>query len=60
MRRVLLAYFSRTGENYYYGGRTDLRAGNTEVLADKIADRIAATPTASRPPTPTRTTTTPP
>ncbi|MFB6957008.1 hypothetical protein ACFCYB_08225 [Streptomyces sp. NPDC056309] len=36
-RRVLLAYFSRPGENYCYGGRTDLKVGNTEVLAQKIA-----------------------
>lgn len=41
MKRVLLAYFSRPGENYSYGGRTDLKAGNTEVLAQKITDRIA-------------------
>ncbi|MFJ5830720.1 flavodoxin [Streptomyces sp. NPDC093089] len=39
-KRVLLACFSRPGENYYYGGRTDLKVGNTEVLANKIADRI--------------------
>ncbi|MFJ2021834.1 flavodoxin [Streptomyces nodosus] len=36
--KVLLAYFSRAGENYYYGGRTDLTVGNTEVLARKISD----------------------
>jgi hypothetical protein len=41
VKRVLLAYFSRPGENYYYGGRTDLKVGNTEVLAEKIADRIS-------------------
>jgi flavodoxin len=40
-KRVLLAYFSRPGENYFYGGRTDLKVGNTEVLAEKIVDRIA-------------------
>lgn len=34
---VLLAYFSRAGENYYYGGRRDLEVGNTEVLARMIA-----------------------
>jgi hypothetical protein len=34
--RVLLAYFSRAGENYHYGGRTYLEVGNTEVLADMI------------------------
>jgi flavodoxin len=38
--RVLLAYFSRAGENYYYGGRTNLKVGNTEVLARLIASRI--------------------
>jgi len=32
----LLAYFSRAGENYYYGGRTNLEVGNTEVLAGMI------------------------
>jgi flavodoxin len=35
--KVLLAYFSRGGENYYYGGRRDLDVGNTEVLADMIS-----------------------
>ena len=39
--RVLLAYFSRAGENYYYGDRIDLEVGNTEVLAGMIRDRIA-------------------
>lgn len=38
--KVLLAYFSRAGENYYYGGRTQLTVGNTEVLAGKIAPLI--------------------
>lgn len=37
---VLLAYFSRAGENYYYGDRTTLKVGNTEVLAHKISDLI--------------------
>ena len=35
--RVLLAYFSRPGENYYYGDRTTLDVGNTQVIADMIA-----------------------
>jgi len=35
-RRVLLAYFSRPGENYYRGGRRNLEVGNTEVLARMI------------------------
>jgi flavodoxin len=34
--KVLLAYFSRAGENYYYGGRTQLEVGNTEVLTGMI------------------------
>jgi Flavodoxin len=38
--RVLLVYFSRAGENYHYGGRSDLEVGNTEVLATMIADLI--------------------
>jgi len=38
--KVLLTYFSRAGENYYYGGRTHLTVGNTEVLASMIAGLI--------------------
>jgi flavodoxin len=38
--KVLLAYFSRAGENYYYSGRTYLEVGNTEVLAGKISRLI--------------------
>lgn len=38
--RTLMAYFSRSGENYYYGGRRDLEVGNTEVLARIIAELI--------------------
>ncbi|WP_326625530.1 MULTISPECIES: flavodoxin [unclassified Streptomyces] len=38
--KVLLAYFSRSGENYYYGDRSDLKVGNTEVMARKIRDLI--------------------
>ena len=36
----MLAYFSRAGENYYYGGRTELQVGNTDVLAGMISQRI--------------------
>ena len=39
-QRVLLAYFSRAGENYYYGGRTNLEVGNTEVLAGMMSTLI--------------------
>ncbi|MFL0410980.1 flavodoxin [Microbacterium paludicola] len=38
--RVLVAYFSRAGENYWNGGRRYLDVGNTEVLAGLISDRI--------------------
>ncbi|WP_330292702.1 flavodoxin [Streptomyces sp. NBC_00576] len=38
--RVLLAYFSRPGENYFNGGRTDLKIGNAEVLARLISEYI--------------------
>jgi flavodoxin len=38
--RVLLAYFSRPGENYWNGGRRNLRVGNTEVLARTISARL--------------------
>ncbi|AKS33744.1 flavodoxin [Mycolicibacterium goodii] len=41
-RRVLVAYFSRAGENYHYGGRRNLTVGNTEVVAGMIRDRTAA------------------
>ncbi|MFI0242647.1 hypothetical protein ACH4RC_39565, partial [Streptomyces sp. NPDC016845] len=54
---VLLAYFSRPGETYC-GGRTDLNVGNTEVLAEKIADRIACDTYRIQAADPTRTTTT--
>jgi flavodoxin len=36
--RVLVAYFSRAGENYHYGDRTWLEVGNTEVVAEMIAE----------------------
>lgn len=39
-RSVLLAYFSRPGENYWNGGRRNLRVGNTEVLAKLIAEHL--------------------
>ncbi|GAB3707433.1 flavodoxin [Mariniluteicoccus flavus] len=39
--RVLLAFFSRPGENYWNGGRRTLEVGNTQVLAELIGERIA-------------------
>jgi flavodoxin len=38
--KVLVAYFSRAGENYDDGGRTWLQVGNTAVVANMIADLI--------------------
>lgn len=38
--RVVLAYFSRAGENYYNGDRTMLEVGNTEVVAGLISSAI--------------------
>jgi len=35
--RTLVALFSRAGENHYYGGRTWLEAGNTEVVVGLLA-----------------------
>lgn len=37
---VLVVYYSRAGENYWYGDRRDLDVGNTEVLARMIEERI--------------------
>jgi flavodoxin len=37
---VLLAYFSRAGENYFNGGRRRLTVGNTEVVAGLIGRLI--------------------
>lgn len=39
--KTLLVYFSRAGENYYNGGRTNLEVGNTEVLANHVASLIS-------------------
>jgi len=41
-RRVIVAFFSRAGENYHYGGRRNLTVGNTEVVAGMIRDRTGA------------------
>jgi flavodoxin len=38
--RIVLAYFSRPGENYWNGGRRNLEVGNTEVLAGMISERL--------------------
>ncbi|MEV5964734.1 flavodoxin [Kribbella sp. NPDC051952] len=38
--KMLVAYYSRPGENYDNGGRTWLTVGNTEVVATMIADLV--------------------
>lgn len=40
--RLLLVYFSRAGENYFYGDRTHLDVGNTHVVAEMIASTVDA------------------
>ena len=37
MPKILIAYYSRTGENYVSGQLKMLKKGNTEVVAEKIA-----------------------
>lgn len=39
--RVLPAFFSRAGENYWDGGRRDLDVGNTAVVAEHIRNHAA-------------------
>jgi flavodoxin len=40
--KMLVAYFSRAGENYYDGDRINLEVGNTEVVANMIASTLSA------------------
>lgn len=37
---VLIVYFSRPGENYWYGGRRELAVGPTETLVGMLAGRL--------------------
>ena len=39
---TLVAYFSRAGQNYGNGGVINLRKGNTEILAEAIAESLDA------------------
>ena len=39
---TLVAYFSRAGQNYGHGGIIDLPKGNTEILAEAIAESLDA------------------
>lgn len=37
-QRILIAYFSRSGQNYFGGGIENLKVGNTKIVAEKIAE----------------------
>lgn len=41
-KKILVAYFSHTGQNYFNGAIVDLSKGNTEVVAEMIADLTEA------------------
>ena len=41
-KKVLIAYFSRAGMNYSGGSIVDLKVGNTEVIAENIAQLLGA------------------
>lgn len=40
MKKILIVYYSRRGENYYDGGLRILEEGNTEKAAKIIADAV--------------------
>ena len=40
MKKILIVYYSRRGENYYDGGLKHLEIGNTEKAAKGIADAV--------------------
>jgi hypothetical protein len=40
--KILIVYYSRRGENYCNGEIRDLKIGNTELVAKKIASLITA------------------
>lgn len=40
MEHILIAYFSRKGQNYWNGGIRDLEKGNTEVVAEMIQKAV--------------------
>lgn len=43
MNKILIAYFSRNGENYVSGKIKNLSVGNTEIAAKMIHDQIEST-----------------
>ena len=42
MSRTLIVYYSRKGENYWNGSIKNLEKGNTEIVAEMIADMTGA------------------
>ena len=42
MAKTLVIYYSRTGENYVNGSIKSLAKGNTEIVAEYIADAVGA------------------
>lgn len=38
MSKALIVYYSRKGENYWNGSIRNLKKGNTEIIAEMIAD----------------------
>ena len=42
MGKTLVAYFSRAGQNYVSGSIVELERGNTEVLAEAVAEALGA------------------
>lgn len=40
--KKLVAYYSRSGENYFGGSIKNISKGNTEVVAEKIAELVEA------------------
>ena len=40
MKKVLIAYYSRRGENYVNGSIKNLKLGNTEVVAAKVKELL--------------------
>lgn len=38
MGKALIVYFSRKGENYWHGSMKNLEKGNTEIVAEMIAE----------------------
>ncbi|MCY1720931.1 hypothetical protein OU798_11305 [Prolixibacteraceae bacterium Z1-6] len=42
MKKSLIAYYSRRGQNYVGGSIVDLKLGNTEIIAQKIQARTGS------------------